>query len=261
MYIPVRETLGQPPEVLRDFEEQKRRFEVAKADHERRLTPLPLDLLPLQVLIRAGVKTTTRVGRTTASLMHQALDRSRLLRPYIERKLLRLWIPTKFIHHNSDAEFDTAYMRLHKTTIPTGSEKKELQNKRGFYHPQTNAIHLRPSTHTGHALHEAIHKFASPGFQTTFGSFLNEGVTQYFTDLVLQEQGLDRMEGHFYQSQLACANRLVQLFGQDLVARAYFQGKPDLARNVVRRLNTDFLGLHRLKSGDNLCQRLHRLRA
>jgi len=35
MYVRVYEGLGQPPEVVRDFEEQKQRFEVTKAEHEK----------------------------------------------------------------------------------------------------------------------------------------------------------------------------------------------------------------------------------
>jgi hypothetical protein len=244
-----------------EFEKLRRRFELARAQHEKRLAPLPLDVLPLEVLKRAGVKTTTRVGQATASLIQSALERSRVLRPYIERKLGRIMIPRRFVHHDSDAEFDAAYTKLHKIVIQIGSkEEKELKTKRGFYHPQTDAIHLRPATDIGHALHEAIHKFASRGFRAIFGGFLDEGVTQYFTDLVLQEQGLDRMKRHLYENELRCALKLVGLFSHDVVARAYFQGDTGLASKVVRRLSIDFAGLHRLRKGDALCQRLGRLR-
>lgn len=51
------------------------------------------------------------------------------------------------------------------------------------------------------------------GFRNAFGGFLDEGVTQYFTDLVLEEQGLDRMKGHLYKDELDCANRLVDPWG------------------------------------------------
>lgn len=36
MYIREYEGLGQPAEVVRDFEEQKRHFEMAKAEHKKR---------------------------------------------------------------------------------------------------------------------------------------------------------------------------------------------------------------------------------
>ena len=87
MYIRVYERIGQPPEILRDVEEEKRRFEMAKAEHKKRLAPLPLGILPLDVLKRAGLKTTTRVNKSTASLLQSVMDRSRILRPYIADRL------------------------------------------------------------------------------------------------------------------------------------------------------------------------------
>ena len=87
MYVRVYERIGQPPEILRDVEEEKRRFEMAKAEHKKRLAPLPLGILPLDVLKRAGLKTTTRVNKSTASLLQSVMDRSRILRPYIADRL------------------------------------------------------------------------------------------------------------------------------------------------------------------------------
>jgi hypothetical protein len=40
MYIRVYERLGQPPEIVREFEEDKRRFEMRKAEHKKRLASL-----------------------------------------------------------------------------------------------------------------------------------------------------------------------------------------------------------------------------
>ena len=261
MYIRNYEALGQPPEeVIKDFEEQKRRFEMAKALHQQRLAPLPLDILPLQVLSRAGLRTTTRVGPTTASLIQTALERSRVLRPHIGSKLRRTTVSKEFVIHSSDEEFNGAYSRLHRIVIPFGSpEEKDLIKKRGFYHFPTRTIHLRPGSNIGHALHEAIHKYASPAFRGLLGSFLDEGVTQYFTNLVLQEQGLDPMMDT-YQDQLGCANRLVNLFSQGLVARSYFQGDLGLVHSIVRRLNINVAGLHPLRKSNALCQRLASLR-
>jgi hypothetical protein len=242
------------------YNKQKERFETARREHERRLAPPPLDILPLEVFKRAGVTATTRVGKTTASLIQTVLERSRALRPYIGQKLGRIMIPKNFIHHDFDSTFDKAYTSLHKIVIQAGSaEEKELITKRGFYHPPTDAIHLRPAADAGHALHEAIHKFSSPGFRNVFGSYLDEGVTQYFTDVVLVEQGLGKMTTHSYQGQLRCASQFVGLFSPDIVARAYFQGVglDNLARNVVSRLNTSLTELAaRLRQGDALCKKI-----
>jgi hypothetical protein len=248
-----------------EFAKLKARLEAARKEHEKRLAPPLLDLFPLDVFKRARVTATMRVGKTTASLIQTVLERSRALRPYIGQKLGRVMIPKNFIHHDFDATFDNAYTGLHKIVIPAGSaEEKELISRRGFYHRPTDAIHLRPAADVGHALHEAIHKFSSPGFRSLFGGYMDEGVTQYFTDLVLLEQGLGRMTTHAYQDQLRCANRLVALFNHDTVAKAYFQGVglDSLARNAVGRLNTNLTELAtKLKIDDALCKKIGALTA
>src|SRR5262245_42250404 len=248
-----------------EYEKLKERLETLRKEHEKRLAPPPLDLFPLDVFKRAGVTATTRVGKTTASLIQTVLERSRALRPYIGQKLGRVMIPKNFIHHDFDATFNNKYTGLHKIIIPAGStEEKELITRRGFYHRPTDAIHLRPAANVGHALHEAIHKFSSPGFRSVFGGYLDEGVTQYFTDVVLVEQGLGRMTTHSYQDQLRCANQLVGLFNPDVIGKAYFQGAglQDLASILVGRLNTNLTELAtRLKNGDALCKRIGTLTA
>jgi hypothetical protein len=248
-----------------ELEKLKARLEAARKEHEKRLAPPPLDLFPLDIFKRAGVKATTRVGKTTASLIQTVLERSRALRPYIGQKLMRVMIPKNFIHHDFDATFNSAYTSLHKIVIPAGSaEEKELITRRGFYHRPTDAIHLRPAADVGHALHEATHKFSSPGFRSVFGGYLDEGVTQYFTDLVLVEQGLGKMTTHSYQDQLRCANHLVGLFNPDVIAKAYFQGAglQDLASILVGRLNTNLTELAtKLKYGDALCKKIWTLTA
>jgi hypothetical protein len=245
---------------LEEYKKQRERFETLRKEHEKRLAPPPLDRFPIDVFKRAGVTATTRVGKTTASLIQTVMERSRALRPYIAQNLMRIMIPENFIRHDFQETFDDAYTRLHKIVIPKGSAaEKELRNKRGFYHPPTRSIHLRPDANVGDALHEAIHKFSSPGFRNAFGGHLDEGVTQYFTDVVLIEQGLGKMTTHLYQDQSRCANQLVGLFNPDIVARAYFQGAglDDLARRLAGMLNTTLTELaSRLKMGDALCQRI-----
>jgi hypothetical protein len=249
---------------LEEYKKLKERREALRKEHEKRLAPHPLDLLPIDVFNRAGVKATTIVGKTTASLIQSVLERSHALRPYIAQKLMRIMIPKNFIHHDFPETFVAAYTRLHNIVIPKGSaEEKELKTIYGFYHPPTDTIHLRPNANVGHALHEAIHKFSSRGFLRLFGKYLDEGVTQYFTDVVLVEQGLGKMTTHAYQDQLRCANQLIGLFNPDIVAKAYFQGAglEDLARNLTGMLKSDLTELAtRLRKGDALCQRMGKLR-
>ena len=245
-----------------DAEAEKKRFEEARRRHEERLKPLPVGTFPVKVLKPAGLNTTTRVGSKTASLIQTTLDRSRALRPYIENKLNRVFIPNGFKIHNTDAEFNSAYTTLHNLVIPFGSqEERDLEKARGFFHAATKQIHLRPTANTGYALHEAIHKFADRGFRPVLGGFLDEGVTQYFTDMVLREQTLDPMT-HHYGKQLACAQHLVRAFTHDVVARAFFQGGASLnqlMQQVLSRLRVDMATLVRLRTDGALCERILRL--
>lgn len=219
---------------------------------------------PIQVLRNAGLKTTTRIDDATPALLQKAVKASRILRPLIQSKLSSLNLTAdNFKHHAFDATFDSAYTKLNQIVIPVGSkEEDELIQKRGFYHRGTDSIHLRPAANVGHALHEVIHKLAAHAFRGVFGGYLDEGMTQYFTDLVLQEQGLEPMKRHLYQPHLACAKKMVLVFGNRPVASAYFQGGTplvDLAKTVVRRLAIDFVELHQLRQNDSLCKRFDRL--
>jgi hypothetical protein len=54
------------------------------------------------------------------------------------------------------------------------------------------------------------------------GEFLNEGLTQYFADIVLRDQGVPKFTDHAYKKELACATRFVDRFHLDSVARLYF---------------------------------------
>jgi hypothetical protein len=110
----------------------------------------------------------------------------------------------------------------------------------GFYDQRTDAIHLPRDSKFGHALHEAIHKYSpttrcakqldpntvefrpSSVALCNCGEFLNEGLTQYFADIVLRDQGLPKFTGHAYGPQLACATRFVDTYHLDSVARLYF---------------------------------------
>jgi hypothetical protein len=187
------------------------------------------------------------------------MERSRVLRPYIADKLRRIMVPKNFFHHGFDSEYESSYTSLHHITIQFGSaQEKELKANYGFYHPQTDSIHLRPRANVGHALHEATHKFASRVFRGVFGSRLDEGVTESLTDLVLTEQGLPN--GTAYPDETRCANHFIRVFTLDRVARAYFQGDTTLATDVAARLGIPLSQLARLRTGDALCQRLAALR-
>jgi hypothetical protein len=84
---------------------------------------------------------------------------------------------------------------------------------------------LRPDANLGHALHEGIHKYSSIVAQKILGIFVNEGITQHFTDLVLAEHGVAGKSSHAYKDQLAAAKVLAGWFTPDELAAVYFEGR------------------------------------
>ncbi|MGH7773677.1 MAG: hypothetical protein ACREQA_15740 [Candidatus Binatia bacterium] len=228
MYVREFERLGQS----QDIEDQKR------------------EVLPQGVLKRAGLKTTSRVDGKTAMALQTALEQSLVLRPFIATKLATITIPTNFFHYGFDEEFSSKYLKLHKIVVPFGSkEEKDLLNIRAFYDRPTDSIHLRPYTNLGQALHMAIRKFSSPAFRNFFGKSLDDGLSLYFANLVLEEQALAQIVPHPYKDQLRCATNLVGLVGRNMAGKAYFENHSDLVDHLTTRLS---IGPGQLAS-DALC--------
>ena len=209
------------------------------------------------VLKDAGLKATTRVDKGTAALLQAALTESVVLAPYLkDNAALKTVADKTFTIHGSDAEFEYRYAKLHNIKDSPAAVEKQVADVRGFFHRPSHSIHLRPSANIGEALHEALHKVSSNGFRGFFGGFLDEGVTQYFTDCVLREQGLDPMQSHLYEKQLACAKRLVGFTSRDVVARAYFIAPQPLTEALQTKLKVDVLGLRKLANDGTLCDTL-----
>ena len=249
-------------DVRADVEKEKEKFEKGKKEHDDRLVQLgsvPKGL-PIEVFKNAGVTTTTPVAANTSGLIDSVLERSQVLRPYIKEKLSgkrKVRIPgEKFIHHKKDTDFNKVINAGH-VPVAGSQEEKELEQTKGFYNTKTDEIHLRPDAVVGDALHESIHKFASPNtFLFTFGKFLTEGVTQYFTDLVLEEQHLPKAK-NAYKQNLDCANKLLDLSSHDIVAKAYFtQVLGPLADAIARKLHITVTEVLKQGKDDTLCKSL-----
>jgi hypothetical protein len=101
-----------------------------------------------------------------------------------------------------------------------------------------------------------MHKLANPAFHGFWGDTINEGVTQYFTDCVLREQGLDEVKDTEYQDQLACAKKLVTATNRDTVAREYFLGDGALREALKQKWSLDDVAFAKLRVGDGVCKRL-----
>jgi alkaline phosphatase D len=212
-------------------------------------------IVPSQnVLAQARLKTTTVIDGRTALLIQSVLEQSRVLNPFISAKLKTLPVARSFVLHGSDAEFNSAYLRLSKTVVPFGSkEEKELLGIRGFYHRPTDSIHVRPTATVGLALQLAIHKLSVPAFRQFFGTAMDEGLSLYLANLVLGEQGLAAAVPEQYRDQLHCAADLADVAGVTRVARAYFENHLDLLRHLTTNLTLGPVRPAEL-SGDALCK-------
>ena len=266
-----RQAVDEDEEAVRaEVETDRRRFEEARKGQKAALEPLPLDKLKTDTFRKQGLTTRRRIGKKTGGQIQSALMASRALRPYIGGKLRSRQIARNFVIHSTDAEFESVYVRLHKINVGDPYYGRRL-TVGGFYHADTDTIHLRgPSSRLasslGDTVHEAIHKFSSSGsgrgslgFLHFFGGFLNEGVTQFFTDVLLQEQGLGIHTRHKYGKQLRCAKAVVDAFGVATVGRAYFMGEiMELTGPMARRLNIQLIDFNALRKGDALCKSLRK---
>lgn len=80
------------------------------------------------------------------------------------------------------------------------------------------------------AVHETIHLNSNANFRNNFGHSYNEGVTQYFTELVLGESG------KAYRDRIRLAEGLLAVATEDDIGKAYFQGDRALYTMVVKAL-------------------------
>ena len=221
--------------------------------------PQPATKQP-EVLKKAGVKTDSRVNDKTAGLIQAALEESvRDSAPYLKGKFPKYSITKGFELHTREDDFNEAVKTIVKKNREPMTEKQKAEaygKVGGFYDRPSNKVHVRSRTKFGHAVHEAMHKLASPAFHGYWGDFVNEGVTQLFADCLLVEHGLTEVTDHEYKDELACAKKLVALTDWQTVAAAYFQADLKLLNAVARKLKTDTNGVHDALVAGTVCSRL-----
>ena len=183
-----------------------------------------------------GVGLSDPVAGNTAAIIDQVLARNQRLAPYIGDKLkagFSIAEKGKFVHASSHGNFDNAYRKAYDMK----SSETVSKDTTGFFDPKKSEVHLRPKAKFGTALHESMHRLASPAL---YGSYLQEamkissnltevlkeGVTAFFTDAVLQDEGLPNFNDA-YRSKKKKAESLIAALGSDgfdLIAKFNFQG-------------------------------------
>lgn len=110
----------------------------------------------------------------------------------------------------------------------TDAQRAEIRKIGGFYDRPNDTVNLPSTGKFGSALHESVHRLSGVLFRQVFGQFLNEGVTQCFSDIILQDEGLPIYTGHEYGPNVQSARLLInRLGGWDLLAQVYFQDSRD----------------------------------
>jgi len=254
MYIRVYERLGQPPEVLKDVEEKKRRFEMTKAEHAKRLA------LPKKIQF------TSQCPSGTQSAQSYKLPFKSAESNITEKDALQIFTilcgPSpwqQYLRDNLNAhlqnlpkqpirivtDLDAKYRAVFGTPLP-----KDVQ---GFVDRRNATIYLKEfparnwdKSKVGLALHEAVHLFSHPPgrsnlFRATvygfLGSGLIEGLTQVITEDIQTEQGIRALPDKWqvYKEYVPVAREFIRIFTPPVVGDAYFKGElPKLFRAIEK---------------------------
>jgi hypothetical protein len=177
-----------------------------------------------------------KANTSTAQIIDEVLQRNQRLAPYIGDKLksgLRIAEKGKFIQELSNGNFDDSY----RNAYDLNSSETVPSDILGFYDYKNSVVHLRPDAKFGTALHEAVHRLASPTLYSQYlpiamqvsgnlAEVLKEGLTAYFTDCVLSDEGLPNLIDA-YSDLKKKARKLVSALGPDgfdLIAKFNFRG-------------------------------------
>jgi hypothetical protein len=171
-------------------------------------------------------------GRTTREIIDDsiaggvdcAFTESVALKPYIEKKIATLKVKGRLSVDPLEV-YESKYTTHVKENGGSWFDaKKRMDETGGFFNPKTQKISLKLRTaRVESAVHEGIHLLAHEQLRKTFGSALDEGLTAYFTDVILDEQGLK--PGEAYPDPKGAAAAVVSFAGLPMVARAYFLGE------------------------------------
>ncbi|MEP6726896.1 MAG: hypothetical protein ABJC98_13845 [Bacteroidota bacterium] len=127
------------------------------------------------------------------------------------------------------------------------TDREKIRKVGGFYNRPVDVVTLPTDSSFGNALHESVHRLSGQIFITFFGSYLNEGLTQFFTNLLLKEAGFEKETKSDYGPNLADIQLLAGKLKnpRDLMARVYFKGDTAAIIEI-------YTALHLMKAGGGL---------
>ena len=191
---------------------------------------------PRKTLQSEGIDLNDPVASKTSGIIDVVLARSQILAPFIGDRLkagFKIAQKGKFVLETSDGNFDNAYRDAYDVSAGDTVPKSTM----GFLNTKTSEIHLRPNALFGTALHEAVHRLASPRLYFEFlpiankissllTEVLKEGVTAFFTDEILKEEQLSTFRDA-YRSKKDKAKNLIDALkpdGFDMMGNFNFKG-------------------------------------
>jgi hypothetical protein len=182
-----------------------------------------------------GIDTDDPVNKKMPAAIDLMFAASPLLTKFFPKGIKKIDSKGKFQIKIGYANLKAAYKECY------GNELSEDTTIGGFYCRKTDTIYTvagfgkEKSSTFGEAMHEAIHKISASAY-VLGSSFIDEGVTQYFADLIMAEQKMNKYTGHQYKDQLECAANIATLVGDDMLAEEFFQKK----NSVEKKLNEIF---------------------
>jgi len=195
----------------------------------------PAKAPPRKTLKSEGVDLNDPVAGGTAAIIDTVLVRNQKLAPYIGARIKGIKIAEKgkFVHDMNDTNFDNAYRDAYDLNAGVTVPKSTM----GFLNTKKSEIHLRSNALFGTALHEAVHRLASPRLygdflplankiSSTLTNVLSEGVTAFFTDEILKEEELPNFNDA-YRTKKDKAKNLIDALkpdGFDMIATFNFKG-------------------------------------
>ena len=185
-----------------------------------------------RALALSGRKTTEHVDDSIAGDVDKALAQSKTIAKYVPAKSLK---PTK---GHLSVDLPDVFSSYYGDYAKKHSDMPDVKDVHGFTDRDAGEIKLKlNSANVEDALHEGVHLNSSAQFQRSFGHAFNEGVTEYFSEKVLAEQGLSG--GKAYRDEMKLADGLVALLGEDQVGRAYFQGDLTAYKTIIKALGNN----------------------
>ena len=220
--------------VLADVEQERARFEAAKRTHRQRLAHYPPS--PHALRTRASPPTSRIDGRRAKypegdrgeqdrSPTSRASSRAPRHRGHVRGPSQRGGLqPGRHqlpAHHRRPADRDGA---RRGSTATSAASSTAVTTRSTSARARSSAMRFT----------RRCTRSPNPVFKPYWKRFINEGVTQYFTDVLLKEQGLSVVTDHEYQDELACAKKLVAATSFEVVASAYFLNDGRLRESARR---------------------------